>query len=95
MSVAKTYNNPPCRPPLLNDLAFLISLLNRRPLVDPFFLLYAEQHGLAFVKKELCAIRIPHPDVLGVGERRILEQILIGNEDFRGEVEVDYYAFRV
>jgi hypothetical protein len=64
-------------------------LLNRRSLVNPFFLLYTEQHRLAFVEEELRAFRVPHPDILSVGERRVLEQILVGNEDFRGEVEVN------
>jgi hypothetical protein len=67
-STVKTYDDPPSRPPFLNDLAFLISLLNCWTLVNPFFLLHAKQHRLAFVEEEFCAVGVPDPDVLGVGK---------------------------
>jgi hypothetical protein len=85
-------NNAPTSIALLNNISILILLNDRRFRINPLLLLNAEQDGLAVVEEELGAglFVVPDPDVFGVVEGRVGEEVVRGDLDFGCEVEVDW-----
>lgn len=92
--VLHTYNDSPCRAPLINDFTVLVPLLDRWPLINPLFLLHPEQHRLSLIQEQLSPVGVPHPDVLALLKPAVLKQILIRHEDLTCEIQVDYDTFR-